>query len=412
MLIRLFKELLRRNVLRVVAIYIIVGWLISRFTDFAAPALGLPPAFAAFIDFLIFIGLPICAFLSWRYDYEEDGLVVTQPATPEELASGYAWSRMDVILFGVMSLILAIIGLDTFFPADTVLIDRQRVVRQEQLQQETTPVTNAVQASDAPSVAVLPFADESEAQDQEYFSDGVAEEILNALVTIQELRVPGRTSSFAYKGTELSIREIANELRVAHVLEGSIRKQADRLRVSVRLINAADDAVIWSEAFNGSVSDIFDMQETIATQVASNLEVVLTGAEKAVLAKRQTDDLEAHTAYLIGQKFLGARIGDNLPRAIASFDEADRLDPEYAPAWAGLAAAYALMPQYRLVDFKETYTQAELNARRAIQIDPAMADPYAVLGWIYFQRRDYANMKRQFDKALSLDPNNINTNLW
>ncbi|MCI5044422.1 MAG: hypothetical protein MRY72_06960 [Aquisalinus sp.] len=412
MLIKLLKELTRRNVLRVAAIYIIVAWLISRFTEFAAPALGLPPAFGAFVDFLIFIGLPICAFLSWRYDYEEDGLVVTQPATAEELASSYALSRMDVILFGVMSLILAVIGLDTFFPAETVLTDRRDVVQNTQQTQRDISSVQKIEPSGSPSVAVLPFADESEAQDQEYFSDGVAEEILNALVTIRDLRVPGRTSSFAYKGTELSIKDIASQLRVEHILEGSVRKQADRLRVSVRLIQVADDAVIWSEAFNGSVSDIFDMQETIATQVASNLEVVLTGAQKAALAKRQTDNLEAHTAYLIGQKFLGARVGDNLPRAIESFEQSVSLDPEYAPAWAGLAAAHALMPQYRLVDFKETYTQAELNARRAIQIDPAMAEPYAVLGWIYLQRRDYANMKREFDKALSLDPNNITTNLW
>ena len=419
-----FQELVRRNVLRVIAIYSIVGWLLRQLAIVMIPALGLPDVFMPVVTFLIFIGLPITLYLAWVYELTPEGLKKTPALPAPEEREKYTLNRLDYALVAGMAFVLAIIGLDTFAPparnlqsapapSDATTVAGNQTASPSQTA-VTTSQTSSPEASAAPanSIAVLPFTDLSSEMDQEYFSDGIAEEVLNALVKIRGMRVSARTSSFAFKGQEENPETIGNALNVAYILTGSVRKQNNRVRISVQLIDTQAGFQVWAESFNGSLEDIFDLQESISIRIAQELKVVLTGEDEVRLAKRPTDNQDAYANFLRGQKFVAARIGDNLPKAIDEFSAAVDKDPNFARAWSGLAVAHALSPQYRLVDLLEEEKLAEINARRALTIDPALAEPYAVLGWVNLQRRNYVEMRKQFEKALELEPRNATANLW
>ncbi len=407
----LFQDLIRRNVVRVAAIYIILGWLLRRFTDFMIPTLGLPEFFSGFVTVLIFLGLPVCLYLSWAYEHTGDGLKLTKAALPDELQASYRLSSKDLVLTLVMGAVLVIVSVDTFLPTkqtEKLIVSTDTTLTADSAETEDDKAF----VPDASSIAVLPFADMSQAKDQEYFSDGIAEEVLNALVKVRGLKVAGRTSSFAFKGSDADTGTIAKTLNVAYVLQGSVRKQGNQLRISVQLTKADTGFQLWAKTYNGSVTEIFDVQENIARAVANELKVVLTGEDTARLTKRQPINDEAYTAYLSGKRFLAARIGDSLPRAIEAFEESVSIDKTFARAWAGLATAHAISPQYRVVSFAEAETSAEINALKALQLDPTLSEPHAVLGWIYLQRREYMLMREAFEDALAIDPEDVTTNLW
>ena len=420
----LLQELVRRNVIRVAAVYIIVGWLLRQASNFMVPALSLPEVFNDIVMVLIFLGLPVTLYLAWVYELTATGLKKTPPRDPEAVHEKYVFNRLDYVLTAGTAFVLMIIGLDTFAPASNPPAKTVTTALEESITEpaESTARTsegdpsNAVSSTafTAPpnSIAVMPFDDLSVEMNQTYFSDGISEEILNALVKIDGLRVPARTSSFAFKGRSDDPQMIGTSLNVAHILTGSIRKQANQVRISVQLINTNDGFQEWGKAYNGTLDDVFDLQESIAIDVASEMQVVLTGEDARQLAARPTENQEAYDHFIRAQTFVAARIGDNLPKAIESYEKAVALDPNFARTWSGLAVAHALSPQYRLVDFEPEETAAEINARRALLLDPSLAEPYAVLGWVYMQRRDYLAMHEQFEKALARDPKHVNANLW
>ncbi len=262
------------------------------------------------------------------------------------------------------------------------------------------------------SIAVLPFTDMSEARDQEYFADGIADEILNALARIEGLRVTGRTSSFSFKGRNETLSTIGDTLKVAHILEGSVRKQGKRVRITAQLIRVEDSSHLWSETYDGDLTDIFDLQERIARDIAGALKVVLSGGAARLVA-RATDDPEAYGLFLQGRALLLRRIGDNLPNAIKLFEQAVARDPDFARAWSGLAAAYATLDNYvAAADTSASAAAARANAGKALALDPDLAEPHAVLAYIDLKYRDYVGMRRSFDIALALDPSDPTTILW
>ncbi len=276
---------------------------------------------------------------------------------------------------------------------------------------DTTSISETTQQAVMQSIAVLPFADMSVAGDQEYFCDGIAEEIMTALNRIDGLRVAGRTSAFSFKGKNEDLPTIGTALRVDHILEGSIRKQNNRVRVSAQLVRAEDGTTLWSESFDRNLEDIFAIQEEIADSVASELELRLAGGEP--LMKFGTDDEEAYRLYLQGRKLLSLRTGDNIPNAIKYFEEAVQRDPNFARSVSALGAAYVLLTDYSQSDNEnEIIEKGEAFADQAIEMDPTLVEPYAVRSVAGQLQRDFAKAGEWSKRAFEIDPDDFDTNFW
>lgn len=263
------------------------------------------------------------------------------------------------------------------------------------------------------SIAVLAFEDLSVEGDQAYFSDGVSEEILNSLVKLDNLYVAGRTSSFSFKGQQTDIQSIGAALNVAHVLEGSVRTNGDRVRITAQLIKVDDGYHLWSEVYERQADDIFAIQDEIAKSVAEALEVILVGDENNQFVEAPTTDQEAYRLYLQANALLARRVGSNIPRAIDIYQDAVNRDPNFARAWSALASAYAIQPDYDYdIDLERAADQARDAANRAIALNPNLAEPHAVLGLIEFDHRNYVAARQAFEKASELDPNDVNVMFW
>ena len=262
------------------------------------------------------------------------------------------------------------------------------------------------------SIAVLPFSDLSPAHDQEYFSDGMAEEILNALAKVKDLKVAGRTSSFSFKGKNEDLRTVGKMLSVAHVLEGSVRKQGDKVRITAQLIQAEDGYHLWSENYDGDLSDVFALQERIARAVTDKLKLVLEGEQQQHLVSTGTANAEAYSLYLQASGIFNRREGTRFAEAIGELDHALKLDPKYARAHARLAAIHALQPIYVPQETEAALAAVEREAALATQLDPTLAEPYAALGVAYDQRNRYLEGHAAMERALSLDRDDITANFW
>jgi TolB-like protein len=277
---------------------------------------------------------------------------------------------------------------------------------------EDTPTQNA-DAIDQKSIAVLPFTDLSPAHDQEYFSDGMAEEILNALAQVKDLKVAGRTSSFFFKGKNGDLRAIGTTLGVANVLEGSVRKQGDKVRITAQLIQVSDGFHRWSQNYDGDLKDVFELQERIARAITDQLEVVLAGEQKTRLVAVATTNPDAYALYLQATAIFNRRDGAHFPDAIADLKEAIRLDPKYARAHARLASFYAIANNYdNTFDLADSQSNAERETQLAIGLDPAMAEPYAALGVIHEYHREWVASRESLEHAATLDPSDPTATFW
>jgi TolB-like protein len=266
-------------------------------------------------------------------------------------------------------------------------------------------LTPAHDAIDIKSVAVLPFTDLSPAHDQEYFSDGMAEEILNALAQIKDLKVAGRTSSFFFKGKNEDLRAIGKTLSVANVLEGSVRKQGDKVRITAQLIQASDGFHLWSQSYDGDLKDVFELQERIARAITDQLKIVLAGEQKTRLVPVATTSPEAYALYLQATAIFNRRDGAHFPDAIADLQEAIRLDPKYTRAHARLASLYAIANNYdNTFDLAESLANDEREAQIAIGLDLTMAEPYAALGVLHEYHREWVAARESLEHAVVLDP--------
>ncbi len=255
------------------------------------------------------------------------------------------------------------------------------------------------------SIAVLPFSNLSPEQEQGYFCDGLSEEIINALCHIRELKVVARTSAFAFKGKEIDIREVGEKLNVEAVLEGSVRKAGDRLRITAQLINVADGYHLWSERFDRELKDVFDIQEEVTLEIVDKLKIELLGKEKDQVVKRYTDSLEAHNLLLKSWYFWAKRTQEGLKRGLACVHQALEIDPHYALAHAHLAMNLNSLPVLGLARPHDTYPKAKAAAQRALEIDSTLPKAHAALAWVsQFYDWDWTAAEKGFKKALSLNP--------
>jgi TolB-like protein/Tfp pilus assembly protein PilF len=262
------------------------------------------------------------------------------------------------------------------------------------------------------SIAVLPFADISPRKDQEYFCDGITEELINTLSKINDLKVVARTSAFSFKGKEMDIREIGKKLNVATILEGSVRKADNRLRITVQLINVANGYHIWSEVFERTLGDVFAIQDEISMSVAEKLKIKLLKKEEAKLKKRGTENLEAYNLYLKGRWFWNKRDEESLKKAINYFKQAIKLDPNFARAYAGLASAYFVYPDYSPVPPQEFYLKARKAAKKAIEIDRNITEAYTALAMVNLLNWDWSSAEEGLKYAIRINPNYATAHQW
>ena len=385
-----FSELKRRNVYKVAVAYIVGGWALSEGISQVFPVFDVPNAIIRLIVILMIAGLPVALVLAWMFEITPEGIkrTATADAMPASAKpKKYLW--LYVVVIG------AAISIGLFF-----------------LGRYSAPLTASQARTSNKSIAVLPFSDLSPNHDQESFSDGMAEEILNALAHIKDLKVVGRASSFFYKGKNISLKQIGSELGVANILEGSVRKQGDQVRITSALTRASDGLQLWSKTYNGTLANIFDLQESFARDIAGELNVVLGDPSQSRIMEKPTENAQAYALFIEAQTLVSQRVGDSLPRAIALLQEATRLDPNFARAWAKLAVALAVEPQYAAADWQTSWAAAEPAARRAIALDPKSAEAYAALGYIDFSRRRYVEMVEPAQRAVAIDPNDVTANFW
>lgn len=260
------------------------------------------------------------------------------------------------------------------------------------------------------SIAVLPFTNMSNDAEQEYFSDGMSEEILNSLSHLKDLKVAGRTSSFQFKGKNIDLREIGEKLGVGTVLEGSVRKQGNRLRITAQLVNVEDGFHLWSEKYDRNMDDIFAIQDEIALAITENLKIILLEKEKKNLTKTQTQNIEAYEFYLKGRFYLNKRF---LFQSLEQFNKAVEIDQEFAKAYAGLADAYVILGFYNFIPAKESMPKAKEAAEAAIRLDSSLCEPYCSLGMYYASYEwNWEEAKHHFLKSIELNQRYVQSHVW
>jgi len=262
------------------------------------------------------------------------------------------------------------------------------------------------------SIAVLPFENLSEDKSNAYFADGIQDEILTRLSKIADLKVISRTSTEKYKSKPDNLREIAKQLGVSNILEGTVQKAADQVRVSVQLINATTDGHLWAEIYDRKLTDIFKVETDIAKTIAETLQAKLTGSEEHAISVKPTADAAAYQSYLKGRFFWGRRSGDNIPKAIEYFEEAIRQDPNYALAYAGLAEAWITLPGHASARLQDVKPKAKEAALKSLQIDDTLAGAHTALAQVLFFDLDFAGAIKEFQRAIDLDPNYATAHHW
>ena len=281
----------------------------------------------------------------------------------------------------------------------------RKEIESEQLQEQS-------KKKSVPSIAVLPFVDMSPQKDQDYFCDGMSEEIINALTHIENILVVARTSAFSFKGKDVDIPEIGKKLNVENILEGSVRKAGNRLRITAQLINVSDGYHLWSERYDRELEDVFDIQDEISLAIVDNLKVKLLGEEKTAIVKRYTKNLESYNLYLKGNYYWQMLTKEGFEKAIECYEQAFKKDPHYALAYAGLASIYQVSSYFGNVQPNEAYSGAKEYAKKALEIDNTLAEAHSVLGVINMNYDwNWKAAEREFKQALQLNPNSADIHM-
>jgi TolB-like protein len=404
---QLFAELKRRKVFKVAGIYGIVSFGVLQAADLMLPRLGVPDWTVTFMVALVVLAFPVALLLAWAFEVTPDGVKRTDAAAPGEIEGIMAAPASQRWPSGLLALVgvVALVGTTWWIarrtaPEASVAAAHANLVSGMRLVDLADDVR--------PSIAVLPFADMSSTQDQEYFGDGMSEAVLNVLTQGGNLRVAGRTSAFAYKGDRKDLREIGTELGVTYLVEGSVAKEGDQVRITAQLIDATDNSHLWSDQYFRPLTNIFEIQSEISSAIADALRVSLGLNDTSDLVT-PTADLEAYDLYLAGRSRLRER-GQGTFDAIELFEAAVARDSNWAPAWAGLADAMEISTwqtqPYDSAAFYQTWDAAERAARRALELQPQNSAALVALGSIHRDRLQWSEAERFYRQALDLDPDN------
>jgi len=392
-----FAELKRRNVYKVAVAYAIVGWLLVQVATQVFPFLEIPNWVVRLVIVLVAAGFPIALVIAWAFELTPEGIKRTEDV---DLPGGSS-SNNRIWIY------VAVIG--AAFSVGLFFIGRYTAPRTSSAEREPPPPAVAGSAPQK-SIAVLPLLNESGDPRDEYFSDGLSEELIAALAQIRELKVIGRSSSFRFKERKEESKTIGEKLGVATLLEGTVRKQGDRVRIVAELINAADGIELWTRTFDRELKDIFAVQQEIAAAVASSLKTTLLGSEQGSSANPATKNTEAHNAYLQGHYYFQRRNLEDYRKAVGHYDEAIRLDPDYALAYAERSEAWTLIGDLT-GEGKTAWPKARNDAEKAVAIAPALAEAHAALGWVrFFTEWRFAEGLSELKRAKELSPANPTAN--
>jgi TolB-like protein/Flp pilus assembly protein TadD/uncharacterized membrane protein YhdT len=383
---KLWSELKRRNVLRMTALYLVTAWLILQVTEVLSGLIGVPDWVGPIVLAMLVIGLPIVLVISWFFEITESGITRDPGDVEATSAGGLTGRQFDFIIISLLAAALVVFATLTWWPE--------------------TPADK--------SIAVMAFDNMSDHPEQEYFSDGISEEILGMLAQNPGLRVISRSSSFSFKDKRLDLPTIARQLNVAHILEGSVRKAGNRVRISAQLIEAHSDLHLWSQTYERELTaaNVFEIQTQIANSIADALNSVLTTESEPEPRRAPTRSLPALEAYLLGKQHLVQRSKRSLAEAADYFKKAIEIDPEYAAAWLGLADAKLLLTHYGHIALENALRVAEPALQKALDLDPRMGAAYASLGLMRNLKGDSEGAAEALSRAINLDPNDAKAYHW
>ena len=392
----LFVELKRRNVFRAAAFYAASAWLLVQIATQVFPFFHISEWVVRWIVVAAAIGFPFAMMFSWLYEWTPHGLQRESEVAANESVTRESGKKLDRWIIAI--LVLAVV----------LLLTNQFVLHRDEKRADIAPVAEI----SAKSIAVLPFDNLSRDPDNAYFAEGVQDEILTRLAKVADLKVISRTSTQRFKSAPTDLREIAKQLGVTHILEGSVQKAGDSVRVNVQLINALTDVHLWADTYDRKLTDIFAIESEIAKNVTENLKARLNDRAEEVLAARPTENPEAHELYLKGRYFWNRRSTASLRKAGDYFQKAIDLDPKYALAYAGLADVHSLVPVYAGTAPQDDVPKALAAARKAVDLDDRLAESHTSLGNALVSSVQLKAAEAEFRRALELNPNYATAHQW
>jgi len=395
-----FEELKRRNVYKVAITYAVVAWLLVQAASILLPTFEAPVWVMKALVVFLSLGFLMAVMISWAFEATPEGLKRTEDVPPDVAAKLPSWSprKFATFIAAVAILAAALLVYQFLRPKGAAVLAQ-------------TEATASLTSNK--SIAVLPFANLSRDPDNAYFAAGIQDEIITRLSKIADLKVTSCTSTQRFKSSPDDIPAIAAQLGVANILEGSVQRTADAVRVNVQLIKGANDAHLWADTFDRKLTDIFTVESEIAKSIAGTLQAKLTGSEQNAIAARPTENTEAYQLYLKGRFFWNKRTGQNLNKAADYFNQAIAADPQYALAYVGLADSYLLMPFYGAGTPQDCYPKAKAAAEKALQLDSSSAEAHTSIGQLCcYYELDFPKAVREFQRAIELNPNYATAHQW
>lgn len=384
-------ELKRRNVVRAAMAYVVVSWVMLQVSDVILNNIEAPGWIFQVILLLLAISFPLVLIFAWIFELTPEGFKRDHEVERTASIAQDTGRQLDFVIIGFLTIALSYFAYDKF-----VLSPERDIVLIESVTSQASLAKKSVN-----SIAVLPFVNISPGIEQEYFSDGLSEELLNLLAKVPSLRVIARTSSFSFKGQNKKISEMSEELNVAHLLEGSVGKSGDTVRITARLVRGDDSSNIWSQSFDRKLDDIFKIQDEIAKAVVTQLKISLLGA----VPTAQEANPKAYPLYLQARELSRRATAAGHQKAIELYQQALVIDPNYAAAWAGLADNYIFLSDRSLMPIDTGFAQARAAAEKALGIDPDNAQAHASIGWIAMVHDgQLQSAAEHLERALQLDP--------
>jgi TolB-like protein/tetratricopeptide (TPR) repeat protein len=387
-----FGELKRRNVFRVAIAYLVVAWLTLQIVDVLVPMLDLPESAGRFVFLLLIVGLPIALIFAWAFEMTPDGIKLEKHVDRSTSITPQTGRKLNIVIIGALTVAL---GFSLYLHWD----DDESLI-------ESVDAPEFIATTGRQSIAVLPFANRSANDDDEFFVDGVHDDLLTKLAKISSLKVISRTSVMQYRDTEKNMRTIGEELGVKTLLEGGIQRAGDLIRINVQLINAETDEHIWAETYNTELTaaNIFEIQETISSEISGALRVALTSEEQSQITARPTENLQAYEAYLQGRQRMRSRTVGDLNAAREHFRRAISIDDDFALAHVGLAETAMILNTYGGMSMPEMMEIAGRAIERAFEINDQLGEAYSARGGFREYTRDYLGAEQDYLRSIELAP--------
>ena len=376
-----FEELKRRNVIKSTIAYLVVAWILLQVFTTLLPIVDAPDWILKILTLIMAIGLPVWIIISWIYNISPQGIEKTTEASDEQLNKEITNKRLNVFIIVSLSIAVLVMGL------------------------KISGVFSS-NSNNEFAIAVLPFVNMSDDAEQEFFSDGISEEIINMLAQVPKLKVMGRTTSFAFKGKNMDLKLIGEQLNVGYLLEGSVRRSGNTLRITAQLINVANGSHMYSEKFDRELEDIFDIQDEISESILSAIKLKLFGEEKVAFLRKNTDNIEAHELYLKSLFHINKFTPDGFIKAIEYLDKAIAIDPNYALAYAQLTFCYTNLLDFNWLASEESLPKAKAAAQKSLELNDKIPESHINVGRILLhQEWNVRDAMAAYKKALAINPN-------